>query len=42
MYICIHIMYKNIHNMNKIGFNIRKVRDRNAFSQEYIANFMSL
>lgn len=42
MYICIHITYNYIQIMNKTGFNIRKVRERKGFSQEYMANSLEI
>ena len=35
-------MYCNIQNMNKIGFNIRKHRERKGFSQDYMANVLNI
>ena len=42
MYICIHITHNYIQIMNKTGFNIRKVRERKGFSQEYMANSLEI
>ena len=35
-------MYKSIQNMNKIGFNIRKHRERKGFSQDNMANVLNI
>lgn len=32
----------NIQNMNKIGFNIRKTREKRGFSQDYMANVLEI
>ncbi|AEK23739.1 Uncharacterized HTH-type transcriptional regulator y4wC [Capnocytophaga canimorsus Cc5] len=34
--------YKNIQFMNKIGFNIRKIREQKGYSQEYLANQLNI
>ncbi len=42
MYICIQKLYKKMQNMNKIGFNIRKAREKKGFSQDYMANVLEI
>src|SRR5690606_4498531 len=36
------ILYKIIHFMNKIGFNIRKIRESKGFSQDYMASVLNI
>ena len=34
--------FKIIHNMNKTGFNIRKMRESKGFSQDYMAQVLNI
>lgn len=36
------ITFKMIHNMNKTGFNIRKMRESKGFSQDYMAQVLNI